>query len=64
MRMTAMAAVESNRVAAATAALLWFNIAGEVAAKQSFGPGTFVPNFLDALAAMDDDMIRQRAKFV
>ena len=44
--MTAMASVEKNRVAAATAALLWFNIAGELAAEKSSGPGTFVPQFL------------------
>ena len=59
--MAAMASVEENRVVAATAALLWFNIAGELAAETSSGPGTFVPHFLDALSRMNEEMIAKRA---
>ena len=59
--MAAMASVEENRVAAATAALLWFNIAGELAEEKSSGPGTFVPHFLDALSCMNEEIIAKRA---
>jgi len=59
--MAALASIEENRVAAATAALLWFNIAGELAAEKSSGPGTFVPHFLDALSRMNEEMIAKRA---
>ena len=59
--MAAIASVEENRVAAATAALLWFNIAGEIAAENASGPGSFVPHFLDALSAMNEETIAKRA---
>jgi hydroxyethylthiazole kinase len=59
--MAGLAAVEKDPAIAATAALLWFNIAGEVAAEKSSGPGTFIPHFLDALATMDNDTIMAKA---
>ncbi len=60
--MAALAAVEKDENIAAAAALLWFNIAGEVAAGNSAGPGTFIPHFLDALAAMDNQTITAKAR--
>ena len=36
-----------------TAALITYGLAGELAGAKSHGPGTFVPHFLDSLAAMD-----------
>jgi hydroxyethylthiazole kinase len=59
--MAALASVEENAIIAATAALLWYNISSEIAAEKSSGPGTFVPHFLDVLAAMDAETIAQRA---
>ncbi len=61
--MAALAAVEKNRLVAAGAALLWFNIAGEIAAEKAAGPGSFVAHFIDALAVMDGDTVRQKARF-
>jgi hydroxyethylthiazole kinase len=40
-----------------------FGIAGEIAAEKSAGPGTFRANLLDAVAALDADAIRGRARF-
>ncbi len=60
--MAALVAVEDDRLVAACAALLWFNIAGELASEKSPGPGSFVPNFIDALANMDEETLMQRAK--
>lgn len=60
--MAGLASVEKDPTIAATTALLWFNIAGETAAELSSGPGTFIPHFLDALAAMDNDTITAKAK--
>ncbi len=60
--MAAVLAVEDDAKVTATAALLWFNIAGELAAGKSAGPGTFTPHFIDALAAIDASTIEKRAK--
>ncbi len=45
----AFAAVEKDYAKAASAALVVFGIAGEIAAKHSAGPGSFKQNFYDAL---------------
>ena len=37
------------------AALAYFGLAGEVAAAEAAGPGSFAVRFLDALAAIDPD---------
>lgn len=58
----AFLAVERQPLAAATAALLVFAVAGEVAAERALGPGTLVPHLLDALFAMDEATLRARAK--
>ena len=46
---------------AAIAALVWFGVAGEIAADKASGPGSFEPAFLDALANVDEDTLRKRA---
>lgn len=43
--------VKSDILAAVVGAVELYNIAGEMAAKQSKGPGSFMANFLDALSA-------------
>lgn len=50
--------------AAAIAAMSTMGVAGEVAARQAQGPGTFVPHFLDALAALSADQIATQARLV
>ncbi|KZM48149.1 hydroxyethylthiazole kinase [Labrenzia sp. OB1] len=50
--LAAFASVESDRALAAACGLSVFNIAGEVAAARACGPGTFMPELLDALYAM------------
>lgn len=46
---------------AALAALVWFAIAGEEAARMSGGPGTFQANFLDQLHSVSLPRLRERA---
>lgn len=58
----ALSAVENDPAIAATAGLLWFNIAGEIAAQTASGPGTFSPCFIDVLASMDDKSIIEKAR--
>ena len=54
----AFLAVAQDRPLEATAcALSAFGLAAELAAKKSAGPGTFVPQLLDALAALDQQAI-------
>lgn len=47
---------------ASLAGVLWFSIAGEVAAETAKGPGSFPPAFLDALASIPVEVIEERAK--
>jgi hydroxyethylthiazole kinase len=58
------AAVERDRVAAAAAGLACYEIAGEVAARESRGPGTFMPALLDAVYGLDEATVdaRQRVR--
>jgi len=58
----AFLAVGKNAAVAAASALLAFNVAGEIAAKRARGPGSFVPEILDALFRLDADALRQYAK--
>ncbi len=51
----ACCAVEPDALRAAADALILFGIAGERAAAEAAGPGSFVPALLDALAAMDPE---------
>lgn len=45
----AFLAVEDDRIVAVSTALVCFGVAGEMAAVEANGPGSFVPAFLDAL---------------
>ena len=47
---------------AALCGLVSMGIAGEMAAEASGGPGSFVPGFLDALAGLCPDIIRERTR--
>lgn len=60
--LAACLAVEANPLIAAASALLLFNIAGEVAAERSRGPGSFSVEILDALFNLDAAEMRRRAK--
>lgn len=46
----------------ALAALLWFGVAGEIAAERASGPGSFASGFLDALYATSPETIRKQAR--
>jgi hydroxyethylthiazole kinase len=58
----AFAALHEDAFEAAAAALLIVGVAGEIAAEQAQGPGTFQPAFLDALYSMDQSIITARAR--
>lgn len=51
-------------LAATVSALAHFGLAGERAIRQSHGPGSFQPAFLDALAALTPDELARDAKVV
>lgn len=59
--LAAFCAVEPDPFAASVQALLVFGIAGEVAGKRARGPGSFVPEFLDALHNLDETAIQEYA---
>lgn len=54
--------VDADAVLAAATGLAVYGLAGEVAATGAAGPGTFVPLFLDALAALTSDDVRDRVR--
>ncbi|MCK5063924.1 MAG: hydroxyethylthiazole kinase [Candidatus Fermentibacteraceae bacterium] len=56
------AAVLEDRFEAAAGALISFGIAGECAAEKCKGPGTFVPELLDALACLDEETITRMTR--
>ena len=58
----AFAAVNPSAHDAAVNAMAVMGIAGELAAEHSAGPGTFVPQFLDALYRLSETEIRERLK--
>ena len=60
----AAAAVEPDPLAAATAGLVWFEVAAERAAEHAAGPGTFRAALIDAVAALDGPAITSRARIV
>lgn len=60
--LAAFAAVESDKALAAACGLSVFNIAGEIAATRAGGPGTFVPELLDALYGLSLRDIEIRLK--
>ncbi|GAB4532840.1 MAG: hydroxyethylthiazole kinase [Roseibium sp.] len=60
--LAAFAAVEADTALAAACGLSVFGIAGETAAERCGGPGTFVPEFLDALYGLGEGDIERRLK--
>ena len=58
----AFLAVEPDPYLATVAALLVAGVAGDVAAETARGPGSFVPAFLDAVHALDEGAIIERAR--
>jgi hydroxyethylthiazole kinase len=58
----ACAAVTDDPDEAALAGMLALNIAGEAAAKESQGPGSFAVRIIDALATLSPDLIIKRAR--
>jgi hydroxyethylthiazole kinase len=58
----ACCAVEEDAFRAAAAALLIVGVAGELAAEQAQGPGSFAVAILDALYGLDGDTLARRAK--
>lgn len=61
--MAAFLAVGDEPVSASATALSVFNIAGEIAAERSRGPGSLVPEFLDALHLIDGQQVADRLRF-
>jgi hydroxyethylthiazole kinase len=55
-------AVESDRLAAATAALVCYGIAGQEAARVARGPGSFRAALLDSLYALSPAMVEAEAR--
>lgn len=58
----AFSSIEHDTALAAACGLSVFNIAGEIAAERSGGPGTFVPEFLDALYGLTLNDLQRRLK--
>ncbi len=55
-------AVEPDAWKATVAALIAIGVAGEIAAARARGPGSFVPEILDAIYTLDRDTLIARAK--
>ena len=55
-------AVESDPLVASAAGLLAFAVAGECAAARARGPGSFAVELIDALARLDRDTLRAKAR--
>jgi hydroxyethylthiazole kinase len=58
----ALTALHDNALDAAAAALLATAVAGEIAAHDASGPGTFQPAFLDALFNLDTPTLVARGR--
>lgn len=58
----AFLAVEADAWKASIAALVALGLAGELAAQQAAGPGTFRSHLIDAVAALDEEAIRRGQK--
>jgi hydroxyethylthiazole kinase len=59
---SACLAVEPDALKATAAALLMVGVAGEMAAANAQGPGTFAAQILDALYGLDEAALVERAK--
>ncbi len=60
----AFAATADHFATAAVATMITMGVAGESAAAKAQGPGTFVPHFLDALAALSANQVSNQARIV
>ena len=58
----AFAAVENDYAKAATSALGYFGIAGELASRKSSGPGTYKEAFYDEIFNLDEKNINEMEK--
>jgi hydroxyethylthiazole kinase len=58
----AFAAVNSNKLAAATHAMTVMGVAGEIAAQKAEGPGTMQLHFMDALYNLTPEILSEKAK--
>jgi hydroxyethylthiazole kinase len=58
----AFVAVESDRFLASAAALLCFGVAGGIAGESASGPGSFPAALLDALYALDEKTLAEKAR--
>lgn len=58
----AFVAVEDDEFVAAAAGLLFMGVAGEVAAKNASGPGSFAVSLVDALATLDAAQMERFAR--
>jgi hydroxyethylthiazole kinase len=58
----AFAAVSPTPLRAATGGMAAMKVAGELAAGQAEGPGSFVPCFLDALYGLAPELLAQRIR--
>ncbi len=59
---TALSSKTNCPMSASIAGLIWFGVAGEVAASKSKAPGSFTPLFIDALYEIDLDVLRNNAR--
>jgi len=60
----AFLAVDSDAVSAASTALSFFGLAGEIAGRDSSGPGTFMVRLLDALYSLTPEALERGAGIV
>ncbi len=58
----AFAGVDPDPVPAAATALAYYGLAGELAAQDAPGPGTFIVRFLDALYTLTPDQVAQGSR--
>jgi hydroxyethylthiazole kinase len=58
----ALVAVEDEEFNAAAAGLLAMGVAGEIAAEQSRGPGSFAVALIDAISSLDGAALKTRAR--
>lgn len=59
---TALSSKTDCPITASVAGLLWFGIAGEIAADKCSGPGSFSPSFIDELYEIELDVLRDTAR--
>jgi hydroxyethylthiazole kinase len=57
----AFMAIETDAIDATAAALLCFGVAGGIAGERATGPGSFPAALLDALYALDEKMLKEKA---